>query len=82
MLSEEKECIRFVKPIDPAKKNVEDWMNELEQQMKVSVKSVLRKGIELYPASKRTQWVLEHPGQVVLNASQVFWTKELEDAIL
>jgi len=38
MFSAEKEKIGFVKPVDPNKKNVEDWMGELEKMMKISVR--------------------------------------------
>lgn len=42
--------------------------------MKVSVRSVLLKSIKDYVAKPRENWVLEHPGQCVLNGSQVHWT--------
>lgn len=45
-------------PIDPKNKNVEDWMNELEEQMKESVRTVLLNSIEKYTCTKREQWVL------------------------
>lgn len=28
----------------------------------------------MYPATKRTEWTKNHPGQCVLNGSQVWWT--------
>lgn len=81
MLSAEQEKINFDKVIDPKGKNVEDWMTELEEQMKVSIKSVLLYSIEDYVVKKREQWVIEHPGQCVLNGSQVHWTREVEESI-
>ena len=44
MFSAEKEKIGFVKAVDPNKKNVEDWMGELERMMKNSVRQVLKSG--------------------------------------
>ena len=38
MFSAEKEKIGFVKAVDHNKKNVEDWMGELERMMKISVR--------------------------------------------
>jgi len=38
MYSGENEEVKFVKFIDPVKKNVEDWMGELEIMMKKSVR--------------------------------------------
>lgn len=53
MLSAEMERIPFDHIVDPKKKNVEDWMNEVENQMKVSVRSVLLKSIKDYVAKPR-----------------------------
>ena len=41
MFSAEKEKINFVTPIDPVHKNVEDWMGEVEDMMKKSVRNEL-----------------------------------------
>lgn len=41
MFSAEKERVPFVKPLDPVNKNVEDWMGELEDMMKSSVRNEL-----------------------------------------
>lgn len=38
MFSAEKERIAFVKPVNPNHKNVEDWMGEVENMMKSSVR--------------------------------------------
>lgn len=38
MKSAEKEEVAFVKHVDPNKKNVEDWMGELENMMRLSVR--------------------------------------------
>ena len=42
--------------------------------MKLSVRSVLLKSIKDYVTKPRESWVMEHPGQCVLNGSQVHWT--------
>jgi dynein heavy chain len=77
MFSAEQEKIMLDSPIDPKNKNVEDWMTELEEQMKESVRSVLLHSINQYLCTKREEWVLDHPGQCVLNGSQVHWTREV-----
>jgi dynein heavy chain len=38
MFSAEKERVAFFKVVDPNKKNVEDWMNEVEGMMRLSVR--------------------------------------------
>lgn len=81
MFSAEKERVDFVKIVDPNKKNVEEWMNEVENMMRMSVRAALERSIEQYKNTQRSKWVLQHPGQCVLNGSQVHWTAEVEDAI-
>lgn len=45
-----------------------------------SIKS-LHLFVQAYLISPRTDWVKEWPGQVVLCASQVYWTREVHEAI-
>ena len=67
MYSAENEKIDFVEIVDPIRKNVEDWMTEIEEMMKTSVRHELLKSINEYTVMERTEWVLTHPGQCVLN---------------
>jgi dynein heavy chain len=53
ILSAEQERINLDRIIDPKNKNVEDWMTELEEQMKLSVRSVLLHSINEYAVTKR-----------------------------
>ena len=78
MMSAEKEKVKFVKPVDPNKKNVEDWMGELEEMMRLSVREAFLNAVKDYPSRKRTEWAISHPGQVILNGSQIVWTKDVE----
>jgi dynein heavy chain len=63
--------------IDPKGKNVEDWMTEVEELMKASIRTVLLNSIKDYVVRPRADWILVHPGQCVLNGSQVQWTSEV-----
>ncbi len=67
--------------MDPRDKGVEFWMGEIERMMFKSVRAVLLHSIEDYMKKARPEWILVHPGQCVLNGSQVHWTTEVEDAI-
>ena len=62
MYSAESEKIDFVEIVDPIRKNVEDWMTEIEEMMKTSVRYELLKSINEYTVMDRTEWVLSHPG--------------------
>ena len=81
MFSGEKEKIEFIAPVDPKEKGVEFWMGELEQMMYDTIRHVLKFSIDEYAEEKRTVWCLKHPGQCVLNGSQIYWTSEVEDAM-
>jgi len=69
MLSAEGERVEFVNVIDPKEKGVEHWMAELEQMMQISVRWVLKYSIDDYLVKDRNEWLLNHPGQCVLNGS-------------
>ncbi|PHJ26108.1 dynein heavy chain axonemal protein, partial [Cystoisospora suis] len=81
MFSAEGEKVDFVQPLVTYDKNVETWMNELEHIMRRSVRQVLYKATLDYEKTPRVQWVQQHPGQAVLNGSQIHWTKDVEEAI-
>ena len=81
MFSAEKEKVDFVESVNPNEKNVEDWMNEVEDMMRQSVRYELQRSIDMYPETKRTEWTKNHPGQCILNGSQVWWTTLVEEAI-
>ena len=80
MISGEGENIKFVRKIDPKDRNVEFWMGDVERQMIASVRDVCEFGITDYLEQVRTDWICVHPGQVVLNSSQVHWTADVEKA--
>ena len=48
MFSAEGEKINFVENVNPVKKAVEDWMTEIEEMMKKSVRYELLKSIDEY----------------------------------
>lgn len=52
-------------------------MTEVEELMKSSIRTVLLNSINDYSTRSRSDWILLHPGQCVLNGSQVHWTSEV-----
>lgn len=69
MYSGEKEKIMFMEIVDPREKGVEFWMGEVERMMFKSVRYALKNSVDDYLVKARTDWILVHPGQCVLNGS-------------
>lgn len=49
--------------------------------MRESLQVVCQRGYQAYAMTARVDWTLEWPGQIVLCASQMYWTKEVEESI-
>ncbi|NWQ64257.1 DYH1 protein, partial [Neopipo cinnamomea] len=80
MYSADGEEVKLFTSILPSE-NVEDWLLEVEKSMKASVRDNIEKSIGVYPETPRTTWVLQWPGQVVIAGCQIFWTKEVSEAL-
>jgi len=69
MYSIEGERINFSRKVEPKDRGVEFWMGDVERMMITSVKDVLKYSIFDYLVRDRNEWILNHPGQCVLNGS-------------
>ena len=63
MLSGDGEMVPFSEPLYP-KGNVEFWLMEVERAMRNSVRDCIKRALEAYPSTPRSEWVLNWPGQV------------------
>nr|XP_026696681.1 dynein heavy chain 3, axonemal [Ciona intestinalis] len=83
MISSEGEVVPFTTKIYPAKAKgmVEKWLLEVESNMIVSIKQEMFKSFVDYAEKHRKKWVLDWPGQIILCASQTYWTSEVATAI-
>jgi len=79
MISPEGEEVMLSEVIDPVDKNVEHWMLELEEAMRVCLIDVMDRCIVDYTKVPRSKWMQRWPGMCVLNGSQFHWTTEMED---
>lgn len=76
MESVESEQVPFIEAINPAATGaVEKWLLDTERIMKRTLHSLAGDALRSYAQSERSQWILEWPGQLVLNCSQVYWTQ-------
>ncbi|KAM9785999.1 dynein axonemal heavy chain 12-like [Neosynchiropus ocellatus] len=83
MYSSEGERVALIDLISTAeaKGAVEKWLVQVEDLMLRSVRDVIARSRLAYAETKRSQWVKEWPGQVVLCTSQIYWTTEVHEAI-
>ncbi|KAL8592235.1 hypothetical protein ACOMHN_030910 [Nucella lapillus] len=83
MFSSEGEKVPFCSSISTSEAHgaVEKWLLQVQDIMLMSVRDVVEKAVQAYPNANRCRWVREWPGQVVLCASQVYWTRDVHDAI-
>ena len=83
MLSEEGEKVTFVNSFNPAKAGgaVEKWLIQCEAAQRETVAAMCRDASKAYATSKRTDWMVEWPGQVVLCIGSLYWTSQTEAAI-
>jgi dynein heavy chain len=51
---------------------VECWLLDVQGAMKRTMHSITREALAAYPKASRTSWILQWPGQLVLNGSQVW----------
>lgn len=80
MISAEKEVMDF-RNIVICRGRIEEWMNDVVAEMRVTNKYITKKSIFYYGKmlKPRVDWMIEFQGMVVLAANQVWWTAEVED---
>ncbi|XP_051888343.1 dynein axonemal heavy chain 10 [Pristis pectinata] len=79
MISAEGEVMEFRQMI-PAEGRVEDWMTAVLGEMRKTNRLITKEAIFRYcETMTRNDWMLVYQGMVVLAATQVWWTWEVED---
>nr|CAD7409039.1 unnamed protein product [Timema poppensis] len=81
MYSGEGECVKFDPSMYPTG-NVENWLLQVEENMRNTLRSTLGKSLEDLKTKERKDWVLKWPGQLVIAGSQTEWTAHVEQGIL
>lgn len=84
MNSSEGEIMQFKNHV-MTKGRVEDWMNEVLAEMRLSNRYITKKAILDYGKNKevtRPDWILMYQGMICLAANQVWWTSEVEEVFV
>ncbi|KAI4469012.1 dynein heavy chain [Holotrichia oblita] len=80
MISAEREIMEFRTAVYTEGK-VEDWMNDVLNEMRRSNRFITKKSIYDYGKTQRprTTWMMDYQGMICLAANQVWWTAEVEN---
>ena len=66
------EKVDWLEPVKPEITGaVELWLNEVEGVIRRTVHKLAEEALTAYAVTERSKWILEWPGQLVLNCSQV-----------
>ena len=83
MKSPEQEIVAFTKHINVVegekKGNVEIWLNEIEAEMRSSLKNISITALN--DDMPRTDWIINYPAMIVLMGNIVRWTQDSEQSI-
>ncbi|KAJ3415371.1 Dynein heavy chain 6, axonemal, partial [Chytridiales sp. JEL 0842] len=80
MISPEGERVPFMKTIK-ARGNVEGWLGSVEEAMVSVLRKLVKSALSEFEDAKRSEWVIEHVGQVVVTGNQILWCKDVSEAI-
>ena len=70
------------KNIKAGRGQVEQWLGALEKEMFSTMRKLAKTAVEDYETcEERTTWIFRHPCQLVLIVSQIFWTRNVEQAL-
>ncbi|NXJ23235.1 DYH9 protein, partial [Dicrurus megarhynchus] len=76
MYSREEEYVQFSEPCD-CSGQVEVWLSRLLDTMRATVRDELAAAVAAYEDKPRDQWLFDHPAQVALCCTQIWWTAEV-----
>lgn len=80
MYSAEYEQVSLRPAIYP-KGNVEDWLGQVEDAMRNTLREIISEALEIVETTPRKKWVYMWPGQVTLCVGQIYWTAHVEKGI-
>nr|XP_055065627.1 dynein axonemal heavy chain 11 isoform X2 [Misgurnus anguillicaudatus] len=76
MFSREREYVSFYAQCDCIGP-VELWLTRLEDVMREEIRRHIAEAVVVYEERSREHWILELPAQVVLTASQIWWSADM-----
>ncbi|MCJ8738612.1 hypothetical protein PDJAM_G00037770 [Pangasius djambal] len=80
MYSNENEYVTFDKECD-CSGQVETWLNRVLERMVETLRVKFEDAVTSYEKKPREQWLFDHPAQIALAATQIWWTNEVGNAL-
>ncbi|CAH0480997.1 unnamed protein product [Peronospora belbahrii] len=86
MASREGEIVRFKEPVKTAQDTrINVWLGKVEEQMRKTLSLLLEEAVRSYPTDESAdlylKWVSEFPAQVIILATQVQWSNDVESVL-
>jgi dynein heavy chain len=85
MIARDGEQVKMLPDVYEIEGAVEDWLNELTERMRNSLKQHMHHAVEAsvhwLTDKPRHEWVFDYAAQIVLNTAQMWWTEELQMAL-
>ncbi|KAF8276972.1 putative dynein heavy chain [Trypanosoma cruzi] len=78
--SQEGEVVIFDRPVATMGAPVEQWLQEVLEESRSTLRDVLKAGVYYYPRMGRLDWLKKYHGMVTLTGAKIWWTFEVEDA--
>ncbi|KAI8914343.1 dynein heavy chain and region D6 of dynein motor-domain-containing protein [Gorgonomyces haynaldii] len=79
MYSREDEYVAFTTPCECVGP-VETWLNRLVDTMRATLRQLLGEAVAAYEEKPREQWIFDHPAQITLAGTGIWWTTEVNVA--
>ncbi|OHT04040.1 Dynein heavy chain family protein [Tritrichomonas foetus] len=77
----ELEAVRLMNPVDGNTEEIEDWLNNFEEEMKNTLKNLIKDALNTALKKKRDQWIAEYPAQVIIITNQILWTQQMTNVL-
>lgn len=87
MHSKENEIVDLITIVDPFNsekqlKGVEEWLAEVEKNMKNTLKAIYVSALKEFETCERKQWLFKWPAQISVVCEQTLWTNSVVKSIL
>ena len=77
----ELEHVPLKNQVDGKTDEIEDWLNAFEDEMKNTLKNLIKEALANSNKRKREQWISDYPSQVIIITNQILWTQQVTNVL-